>query len=144
MADQQKYLASATVTFDAPRGDIWALWADVIGWPNWNSAVKSAQLDGKFRPGSKITLELASGNTAIATLVSVAQGEEFTDETVLPIGTIRNRHQMIPLGGLVKVTHEIEAEIDPDASTRFTTDVWPQLQAGLAASLLELADLAEV
>ena len=137
----QLFRASSTVTVRAPKGDIWALWVDVNGWSSWNDGVAATRLTDNFKSGSTFTLTTTGGTTAEVRITEVAQGEGFTDETVLPFGTLRNHHRMETVGELVQVTHEVEAEIDASAVAVFASRVWPGMQAGLSSSLLELVDL---
>uniref|UniRef100_A0AAU2VBQ4 SRPBCC family protein n=1 Tax=Streptomyces sp. NBC_00003 TaxID=2903608 RepID=A0AAU2VBQ4_9ACTN len=142
MSDTQKFTASATVTADAKAHDIWALWADVNGWKSWDAGIASSELHGTFKAGNTFTLTPQGGEPMEITLKTVTQGEEFSDEIVAPFGAIRTYHRMEPIGQLVKVTHEVEAEIAADKAGFFGKEIWPHLQSGLAESLNSLAGIA--
>jgi Polyketide cyclase / dehydrase and lipid transport len=141
MGDPQKFVASATVTVDAKMHDIWAVWVDVNGWKTWDAGIDSTQIEGNFKAGNSFLLKPQGGEPVTVTIKTVTQGEEFSDETVLPFGTIRTYHRMAKLGSLVSVTHEVEATIDPQSVGFFAKEIWPHMQTGLSESLNNLADI---
>jgi len=141
MPDSQRFIAAATVTVDALRHDIWALWADVNAWKSWDAGIESSRLHGNFKEGNTFTMKPQGGDPLEVSIVSVTQGEEFSDEAKLPFGTIRTFHRMEQVGERVKMTHEVEAEIDGDAVGFFAKEVWPYMQTGLSESLINIADI---
>lgn len=141
MSDPQTFIAGATVTVDAKAHDIWALWVDVNGWKSWDAGIESSKLNGNFKEGNTFTLKPQGADPLEVTIKTVTQGEEFSDETVLPFGTIRNFHRMELVGRRVKITHEVEATIAGDAVGFFGKEVWPHMQAGVAESLGNIADI---
>jgi hypothetical protein len=143
MGGRHTYCASSTLTVNAPRGDVWALWADVTGWSNWHPAVASALIEGNFRAGSEVTIYFTDGTVATPILTSVEQGEGFIDEMPLSFGLLRNTHRMVSAGDLLTITHTVEAEIDSAAGERFGADQWLRLQAQVGEALAALADLAQ-
>ena len=46
------WTAEAALDIDAPPERVWALLADVPGWPHWNAGVASATLHGPLASGS--------------------------------------------------------------------------------------------
>jgi hypothetical protein len=136
------FRASATAAVKATTGNLWALWVDVNGWPSWNTAVKSTRLNGNFKTGKTFDVCGKTGAEAVVTITQVSQGESFTDECVLAFGVKRDHHEMRSAGGILVVTHGIEAEVDPDLVGTFGAEIWPAMQASLPESLSELVDLA--
>ncbi len=49
---------------------VWAVLADIPGWPSWNTSVKSATLEGEFVAGSKFRWKAGPG-TITSTLQQV-------------------------------------------------------------------------
>ncbi len=137
----QAFVASATITVNAKMGDVWAVWADVNAWTNWDDGIESVKLHGNFKTGTEITLTPLGAEPVTVVLTTVSQGEGFSDEAVLPFGTIRNHHAMAPAGDLVTITHEVRAEIGGEAATMFGAKIWPGMQEGVGQSLRNLADL---
>lgn len=138
------FVAAATVTVDAFAHDVWAVWVDVNGWPAWDEGTEKTQLHGNFRAGNTFTLKPQGADPVEATLVSVTQGEEFTDEVAAPFGTIRTQHRMSALGEQVVITHEVTAEITEADADLFAVRIWPGIQRGISASLLDLADVVGI
>jgi hypothetical protein len=144
MSERCTFVASATVTVDALGHDVWAVWVDVNGWSSWDSRLAGSHRHGNFRVGEGFTLTPTGGEPVEATLVSVTQGEEFTDEVTVPGGTVRTQHRVAPLGQFVTITHEVRAEVDETAAEEFGAKVWPGLQARLTTSVVDLADVVGV
>jgi hypothetical protein len=143
MSDTQSFVAAATVTANANLHDVWAVWADVNGWTNWDQGLERTEYRGHFRPGTRFTLVPQGGKPVEVTLKTVTQGEEFSDEAVLPFGVIRNFHRVEKLGARLKITHEVEAEISAPAVSRFAKEIWPHMQIGLPVSLNNIVGLVE-
>lgn len=143
MSDIQQFVAAATVTADAGVHDVWAIWVDVNAWTNWDQGIERTEFRGHFRPGTRFTLVPQGGKPVEVTLKTVTQGEEFSDEAVLPFGVIRNFHRVEKLGARVKITHEVQAEIAADAVGFFAKEIWPHMQIGLAVSLNNIVGLVE-
>jgi hypothetical protein len=141
MPDSQQFIASASVTVDALMHDIWALWADVNAWKSWDPGIESTRLNGNFKAGNSFTLKPQGADPMEVTIRTVTQGEEFSDETVLPFGSIRTYHRMEKVGRRVKLTHEVVATIEDDAVGFFAKEVWPHMQSGLSESLINVADI---
>jgi hypothetical protein len=141
MSETQTFFAGASVTISVMPHDIWAVWADVNAWKSWNPGIDSTTMHGNFKVGTTFTLQPEDGPPMEVLIKTVTQGEEFSDETELPVGVIRSYHRMEPLGGRVRITHEVEAIISTDAEEKFAGQIWPGLQAGLSAGLLNIADI---
>ena len=143
MSDAQRYVAAATVTVDASPNDVWALWADVNGWTNWDDGLEKAEIRGNFRAGTTFSLTPQGGPPISVKITTVTAGEEFSDEAVLPFGTIRSFHRIERVGQRLMLTHEVRADIDADASRRFETEIWPHMQAGLPRAVNNIVDIVQ-
>jgi hypothetical protein len=140
---QQHFEAAATVTVKTSPNDIWAIWADVNAWTSWDPGVARTEMRANFKSGSTFSLTPQGRPPIQVTIKTVTQGEEFSDEAVLPFGTIRTYHRMEPLGERVKMTHEVVADIDADSVTFFEKEIWPHLQIGLPVSVNNIANIVE-
>ena len=66
------WTAEAALDIDAPPERVWALLADVPGWPHWNAGVASATLHGPLASGSHFDMQLPDGGPLLrSTLVDV-------------------------------------------------------------------------
>ncbi len=100
-----------SITIQAPPERVWALLADVPGWPRWNAGVASAVLHGPFASGSRFDMQLPGGGPLLqSTLLDVRPGECFIDETVFEGVLVRVTHALAPLAGGVRVTYRAEVE----------------------------------
>ena len=143
MADTQQFEAAATVTVKTSPNDIWAIWVDVNAWTNWDSGIERTEMRANFKTGTTFSLTPLGGQPIEVTIKTVTQGEEFSDEAVLPFGTIRTYHRMEPLGGRVKMTHEVVADIKAEAVAFFEKEIWPHMQIGLPVSLNNIVTIVE-
>lgn len=130
-----QYVASYTATAPASVEDIWAIWADVNNWSKWDNGIEHSSITTNFRAGNTFSLTPRGGEPIEITLKSVTSGEEFSDEAVLPFGTIRNLHRINRLGDHVSLTHEVHADIAPEAAGFFGKEIWPHMQGGLPESV---------
>lgn len=141
MSDTQVFAATASVTVSAMMHDIWAVWADINAWKTWNPDLDSSEMHGNFKAGTAFTLRPHDGPPVEVVIKTVSQGEEFTDEALLPFGVIRNSHRMEPLDDRVRITHEVEAVVEAGSADMFAAEIWPGLQAGVSVGLLNIADI---
>jgi hypothetical protein len=126
---------------DASAQAIFALYENVSGWPDWDSGLESADLDGPFVAGATGSMVVAGQGRFDFRLLSVEAGWGFEDETELP-GTglvVRFSHVLEPLaGGLTRVTHGVTihgpaaAIMGPQIGPGITADT-PEAMAALVA-----------
>lgn len=143
-AEAVEFRACATVTVKAKAHDVWALWADVNGWRNWDQGIEAVELHGNnFKAGNGFSLTPRGGEPMKVTIVTATQGEEFSDETELPFGVIRTAHRVEPLAGFVTITHEVVATIAGEMAGMFRHEIWPGLQRGLSEALNNAAEILD-
>ena len=143
MTETERFFATETTTVNAEPGDIWAIWVDINGWPRWDDGLESTKFSESFREGSSFELTPKGGQALTVTLRSVTQGEEFSDEAVLPFGKIRNAHRMRSIDGKVELTHEIEAVINKQEAGFFASEIWPHMRDGLPEALANIRGIVE-
>ena len=88
-------------THDTPASPeaVFALWADVEGWPAWDASLVATTLDGPFAAGTAGTLHPQGMPEPIAfTITAVDDGAGFADETRLGPLVLRFRHRVEPRG----------------------------------------------
>jgi hypothetical protein len=123
---------------DATPEDVFAVWADVPGWPTWDHSLISTTLDGTFAAGTTGTLHPEGAPSPIPfTITAVEPGRGFEDETMLGPLALRFSHQVQPDGDGARITVRIEAE-GPDEA-----QFGPMVAADLPESLEALAGAAE-
>ena len=130
-----------TLETTAVPGNIWALWADIPGYKEWDDGIEWAKLNGGFKVGTSGELKPSRGRPAVFTITEMVEGRSFSDLTTLPFARLRFHHSMEPTDMGTRLTHRIEVE-GPFAW------IWAQVlrsafRANLPAAMRKLARLAE-
>lgn len=127
-----------SIEVKATRETLWALFADVEGWPRWNAGIERIELRGPFQSGSSFTMQPPGMEPFISTLADVRQGESFTDVTALGDTVVRVFHGLRALeDGRMRVTYRAEVG-GPEAH-----EIGPMVTADFADVLASLRDMAE-
>ena len=121
---------------------IWRHWADVQRWPEWNTDLAEAELDGDFRPGS--TIRMTSHEEDVFEL-QIARAEEpllFVDQADFGSITVRTTHRVDRLeGDHVRIVYRMEIT-GPDADT-VGAELGPKISGDFPEVLKALAERAE-
>ena len=72
-------LATADVTTSAAPAAIFARWADMSTWPEWNLDTEWARLDGAFVQGATGVLKPKGGPKVRFTVQKLVPGRAFVD-----------------------------------------------------------------
>ena len=139
------WTAEAALDIDAPPERVWALLADVPGWPRWNAGVASATLHGPLASGSHFDMQLPDGGPLLrSTLVDVRPNPGFTDEMAFEGVIMRVAHLLAPQPeGGVRVTYRTEVDgpgaagVGADVSADFP-DVLAALKRAAEAPTMEV------
>jgi polyketide cyclase/dehydrase/lipid transport protein len=116
---------------------VFALWADVEGWPSWDASLIATTLAGPFAAGTTGTLHPQGMPEPIAfTVTAVEAGAGFSDETRLGPLVLRFSHRVEPRPGGSRIVVEIEAD-GPDAD-----QIGPAVAEDLPESVAALAAAA--
>jgi len=116
---------------------VFALWADVEGWPSWDASLIATTLAGPFAAGTTGTLHPQGMPEPIAfTVTAVEAGAGFSDETWLGPLVLRFSHRVEPRPGGSRIVVEIEAD-GPDAD-----QIGPAVAEDLPESVAALAAAA--
>lgn len=78
----------ATVEVNASPATTWAYLTDVARWPEWDTELKSAVLDGPFTNGSTGRMTPRTGPDLRFTLSDVEPGRRYLVTTPLPVGAL--------------------------------------------------------
>lgn len=97
-----------TVETTAPSEKIWAAWTDVECWPQWDTELASAALDGSFALGAKGRVKPKRGPAAGFSISELMPGESYTFTTRLPLCELKvRRHLIRKESGGAFFTHEV-------------------------------------
>ena len=97
-----------TVEASAPPEKIWAAWIDVERWPEWDTELASASLEGSFAIGAKGRLKPKRGPASRFTISELTRGESYAFTTRLPLCGLKvRRHLTRKDGGPTYFTHQV-------------------------------------
>jgi uncharacterized protein YndB with AHSA1/START domain len=127
-----------SVEATAPPEQIWRLWADVAGWPEWNGDIERIELIGPFAAGSRIVMTPVGDEAIELRIAEAVEPELFVDEADMGEIVVRTIHRVGHRLGPSTVTYRMEItgpaadtlgpQIGPEISGDF-----PQILAALAA-----------
>jgi hypothetical protein len=92
-----EFSAQAEITADAES--VWAVVADVDGWPAWDPHEQDARLDGPFAPGTTGWSKPNGGPATDWTITEVDPLRSWASECGLPGGKIAGRNTFEPRAG---------------------------------------------
>jgi uncharacterized membrane protein len=87
-------IATAHATTTAPADRLFARWADMETWPEWNHDTEWVRLDGPFATGSTGTLKPKGGPKVPFVIASLVPGEEFVDVSRLVGAKLTFHHKV--------------------------------------------------
>ena len=102
-APAMKFEASTTIK--APAATVFALYANVAGWPLVDPDLKAASLAGPFVSGAVGEVSPHSGPKSALRFVEVIQGKGVRMECKLPLGMMHFDYELQAQGGSTVATH---------------------------------------
>ena len=128
-----------SVETSAAPEQIWRLWADVAGWPEWNGDIEQIELVGAFAAGGTILMTPIGDEPVELRITAAVEPELFIDEADLGEIVVRTIHRVERIDhDRVRVMYRMEItgpsadtlgpQIGPEISADF-----PQVLAGLLA-----------
>src|SRR4051795_3933619 len=87
-------IATAAATTTAPASAVFARWADMATWPQWNTDTEWVRLDGEFRTGATGTLKPKGAPKVRFEVTSLVPGQEFVDVSKLLGARLTFDHQV--------------------------------------------------
>ena len=95
----------ANTTIHAPSTTVFALYANVAGWPTWDPDLKAASLQGAFVSGAVGEVSPHSGPKSALRFVEVIQGKSVRMECKLPLGLMHFDYELQTQGTSTVATH---------------------------------------
>jgi hypothetical protein len=97
-----------TLETTAPPEKIWLAWTDVERWPEWDTELDSAALDGSFALGAKGSLKPKRGPVSRFTISELTTRVSYSFTTRLPPCELKvRRHLTRKDGGGAYFTHGV-------------------------------------
>jgi uncharacterized protein YndB with AHSA1/START domain len=98
----------ASTQINAPSATVFALYANVSGWPTWDSDVKTASLAGAFVSGAKGVIVPNSGPKSEIIFTEVVKNKKFAAQCKLPLCVMRFEHELDDSNGSgTQATHRV-------------------------------------
>jgi hypothetical protein len=121
---------------------IWRLWADVPGWPAWNSDIERIELVGPFAAGSRIVMTPIGEGPVELRIADAVEPELFVDEAELGEIVVRTVHRVERLDGeRARVTYRME--ITGPAADTLGPQLGPEISGDFPQVLAALVERAE-
>lgn len=98
---------------DVSREDVFALWADVNHWHEWDRDIEYARLAGPFRAGANFELKPRGGPRVRLTFVRVEPPAGYTDLLRFPFARMYGIHDVeeLPGGITLRITIRLEGPL---------------------------------
>jgi uncharacterized protein YndB with AHSA1/START domain len=126
----------------AAPSEIWRLWSDVEGWPEWNGDIELIELDGPFAPGSTIVMTPKGQEPVELRIAEAVEPELFVDEADLGEIVVRTTHRVDELGdGRARISYRME--ITGPAADTLGPQLGPEISGDFPETLSALAGRAE-
>ena len=91
----------------ATAASIYARYADVASWRDWDEDLKASSIEGPFVSGASGVVEPKSGPKSKVRFVDVMPDKGFAVECGLPLCTMRFEYELRPTGGGTLATHRV-------------------------------------
>jgi uncharacterized protein YndB with AHSA1/START domain len=130
------FLFECAATFDAEPAEVWKVWTDVSGWPEWDVSKEIARLDGPFQPGVSGWAKQRGNLGGSFTITSVDDGRRWVTECPMPMGKVVFEHLIEPVAeGRVRLVKRVEVKGAFGSLLRL---IAPQMRREITASLANL------
>jgi hypothetical protein len=131
-----------SVETSAASEQIWRLWADVAGWPEWNGDIERIELIGPFAAGSRILMTPIGDEPVELRITEAVEPDRFVDEADMGDIVVRTVHEVrrIDPGGL-RVTYRME--ITGPAADTLGPQIGPEISGDFPETLAGLVARAE-
>lgn len=96
-----------SIFIDASADSVFAIYADVAHWPDWDPDTRAASIDGAFTSGARGRLVPGKGFPVPMLFTSVEPGRGFTVVSRVLFSTMTFAHVLRPHGRGVVATHGV-------------------------------------
>ena len=138
---KKQWQFSHTETTKAKPSNIWRRWTDVEHWPQEDTNLKSARLEGEFAVGSKIVMVPTVGPKSTVTITEVTNNKSFSTEGNIPFGKLIITHSIKQVSGKTRFKHTIK--VTGPFRKFFVRMVVQRLADNLPQKMRNIAKLAE-
>src|SRR5215510_2347637 len=134
--------AEYSIETSALPDQVWRLWADVDGWPEWNGDIERIELDGPFAAGGRILMTPIGQEAIELRIAETLEPVLFVDEADLGNILVRTTHRVERVGDeRSRVTYRME--ITGPAADTLGPRLGPAISADFPDTLAALVARAE-
>src|SRR5262249_27864934 len=131
------WIGEHSIETSARPEQVWKLWADVDGWPQWNGDIERIELRGSFATGGLIMMTPAGQERIELRIADVVEPVLFVDEASIDDVLIRTTHRVERIAyGRSRVTYRME--IDGPAAHTLGPELGPAISADFPETLAAL------
>lgn len=130
-----------SIQVNASPERLFAIYADVPNWNQWDPDTKTSSISGPFQAGTSGSLTPTKGNTVPMLLTSVIPNRSFTVEAKIPLFRMVFEHELMPASKVTQVVHRVT--FSGALSFLLGRVVGSQLNKGLPVTLARLKTAAE-
>jgi uncharacterized protein YndB with AHSA1/START domain len=136
------WAAEHSIETSARPEQVWRLWADVDGWPEWNGDIERIELEGSFAAGGRIVMTPIGQEAIELRIAEALEPVLFVDEADLGDIVVRTTHQVERPGTeRSRVTYRME--ISGPAADTVGPELGPEISADFPETLAALVARAE-
>src|SRR5262249_27466593 len=136
------WAAEHSIETSALPEQIWRLWADVGGWPEWNGDIERIELDSSFAPGERIVMTPIGQDPIELRIVEAVEPAFFVDEADFGDILVRTMHRVEQVANeRSRVIYRME--IDGPAADTLGPELGPAISADFPETLASLVAHAE-
>lgn len=139
IADGSNRAFSWRVHVDAPRRAVWRLWTDVALWPEWDTELATAELEGAYDVGAKGTLTPKRGQPSRFYVDACDEGALTTVVMVLPLARLVMARRLID-GSVIEHAVTFEGPL----AGLWAALLGPRFRAALPGAMERLRMMAEL
>jgi len=134
-------LIEECIEIQAQPETVFAIYADVCNWHQWDPNTKAASLDGSFQVGTRGRLRPTQGREMPMLITNIVPACSFTVVSKIPLVTIQFDHELQPTPQGVTATHRVRTT----GGLAFVID-WileKRVRQGLTITMLSLKKFVE-
>jgi uncharacterized protein YndB with AHSA1/START domain len=136
------WAAEHSIETSALPEQVWRLWADVDGWPEWNGDIERIELDGSFATGGRIVMTPIGQEPIELRIAEAVEPVLFIDEANLDDILVRTTHRVERVGNeRSRVTYRME--ISGPAADTLGPQLGPAISADFPDTIAALVARAE-
>jgi hypothetical protein len=94
----------------AGAAEVWALWADLARWPDWDERIEAVDLEEELRVGAELRVKLRRGGRVRYEVVALEPERLLAIEARFPAARLGQEHRLSAGRDSVEVAHRIYVE----------------------------------